>query len=257
MIATASEVTRLNILEQNRQSWNAMADTWFGSTALPVYGCLAPTEDELHLFPPLEGARVLDFGCGSGHSLRWCAAQGASDLWGVDLSDKQIENAHRLLTECGLKPHLLRMPMESLAGLPDGTFDVAYAVYAIGWTTDLDATLAGVYRALKPGGVLIFSWDHPLMHCMDVVDEQLIFSGDYTQDETFSYTQRGQPVTIQNRRLSTYINALASAGFMIDRLIEETDDETKARPAEFTSGYYAPWKARKFPLSFIIRARKV
>lgn len=247
----------MNMLEQNRQSWNAMADTWFGSTALPVYGCLAPTEDTLHLFPPLDGATVLDFGCGSGHSLRWCALHGASGLWGVDLSDRQIENAQRLMRESGLDAHLLRMPMEEMTCLPEGAFDVAYSIYAIGWTSDLDATLACVHRALRPGGTLIFSWDHPLMHCVDVLGEQLVFSGDYTQDESFSYTQRGQPVTVQNRRLSTYVNALARAGFMIDRLIEDTDDEAKLRPAEFTSGYYAPWKAQRMPLSFIIRARKV
>lgn len=45
------------VLNQNKSSWDAMADTWFGSTALPVYGCLAPTEDELHLFLDLSGKK--------------------------------------------------------------------------------------------------------------------------------------------------------------------------------------------------------
>lgn len=52
------------VLNQNKSSWDAMADTWFGSTALPVYGCLAPTEDELHLFPDLSGKKS------SGYRLR-------------------------------------------------------------------------------------------------------------------------------------------------------------------------------------------
>lgn len=46
-----------------------MADSWFGSTALPSYGCLVPSEEELQLFPALTGKKVLDIGCGSGHSL--------------------------------------------------------------------------------------------------------------------------------------------------------------------------------------------
>ena len=71
------------VLNQNKSSWDAMADTWFGSTALPVYGCLAPTEDELHLFPDLSGKKVLDIGCGSGHSLCWCGQKGAAELWGA------------------------------------------------------------------------------------------------------------------------------------------------------------------------------
>ena len=53
------------VLIQNKQSWDTMADTWFGTTALPAYGCLMPTEKELKLFPDLSGAKVLDIGCGS------------------------------------------------------------------------------------------------------------------------------------------------------------------------------------------------
>lgn len=39
-----------DVLSQNKLSWDAMADSWFGTTALPTYGCLVPTEDELMLF---------------------------------------------------------------------------------------------------------------------------------------------------------------------------------------------------------------
>ena len=31
-----------DILIQNKASWNAIADSFFGVTALPVYGCLCP-----------------------------------------------------------------------------------------------------------------------------------------------------------------------------------------------------------------------
>jgi len=71
------------VLLQKQNSWDTMADTWFGSTALPVYGCLAPTEAQLKLFPDLGDKKVLDIGCGSGHSLKWCGENGASELWGV------------------------------------------------------------------------------------------------------------------------------------------------------------------------------
>lgn len=245
------------ILIQNKQSWDAMADSWFGTTALPAYGCLIPTEDELRLFPDLCGKRVLDIGCGSGHSLKWCVVHGAVELWGLDLSTRQIENARQFLTESGYAPTLFNAPMESDCGLPTEYFDVVYSIYAIGWTVDLQTTFHNIASYLKKDGVFLFSWDHPLMHCVDVQDGQVIFNGCYLDDDVFSYIQRGNPVTIQNRKLSTYINALAKAGFMVEQLIEETDDETLARPAEFSSGYYTPYKAKKFPLSFVIKARKI
>lgn len=176
-----------DILNQNKLSWDAMADTWFGSTALPAYGCLIPTEDELRLFPNLSGKNVLDIGCGSGHSLRWCGDKGAAELWGIDLSEKQIENARKYLAENGYRPKLYDSPMEKDCGLPKAYFDMAYSIYAVGWTTDLTAAFRNIASCLKPGGVFVFSWDHLLMHCVDVVNGQLVFSGTYTEDESFSY----------------------------------------------------------------------
>lgn len=245
-----------NKLVQNKQSWDAMADSWFGTTALPTYGCLIPTEDELKLFPDLQGKKVLDIGCGSGHSLKWCGDNGAAELWGLDMSTKQIENARHFLTENGYTPTLFNSPMELDCGLPKEYFQVVYSVYAIGWTVDLQTTFHHIASYLEKDGSFIFSWDHPLMHCVDVREEQIIFEGSYLNEEEFSYNQRGNPVTLQNRKLSTYINALAGAGFRIEQLVEETDHETLTRPAEFSSGYYSPYKAKKFPLSFIIKARK-
>lgn len=245
------------ILTQNKQSWDTMADSWFGTTALPEYGCLIPTEDELKLFPDLEGKKVLDIGCGSGHSLKWCKDKGAAELWGIDISTKQIENARQFLSGNQYEARLLNSPMEADCGLPTEYFDVVYSVYAIGWTVDLQKTFNNIASYLKRGGVFIFSWEHPLMHCVEVQEEAIVFERSILHDEEFSYIQRGNPVTIIKRKISTYINTLASSGFMIERLVEETDQETLSRPAEFSSGYYSPYKAKKFPLSFIIKAKKL
>ena len=49
-----------DVREQNKRSWDAMADSWFGTTALPAYGCYIPTEERLKLFPDLRGKRGLD-----------------------------------------------------------------------------------------------------------------------------------------------------------------------------------------------------
>ena len=76
----------IDILTKNKSSWDAIADSFFGITALPKYGCLCTTEDELHLFPDLSDKNFLDIGFGSGHSLKWCGDQSPTELWGLDIS---------------------------------------------------------------------------------------------------------------------------------------------------------------------------
>lgn len=246
-----------SILSQNKSSWNTMADSWFGVTALPAYGCLCPNEDEINLFPDLNDKKVLDIGCGSGHSLKWCGDHGSTELWGLDISDRQLETAEKYLRHNAYNPKLFCSPMEQNPGLPNGYFDVVYSIYAIGWTVDLQNTFNLIASYLKPGGVFIFSWDHPFMHCIEAKNDQLIFSGSYYEAEPFTYIQRGNLVTLINRRLSDYINALSVAGFSVERVVEETDKTILERDAEFSSDYYAPSKAKRFPLSLIIKAKKL
>lgn len=244
------------LLQQNRESWNRIADEWFGSTALPVYGPLVPTEDTLQLFGDVAGKRLLDIGCGSGHSLLYHGERGAAELWGLDLSDRQLENAGRLLRGRGYAPRLFCSPMEADPGLPKGYFDFVYSIYAIGWCTDLERTFHLIASYLKPGGVFIFSWDHPILPCIELEGEKLAFASSYHEEDFYAFEKGGAPVGLYNWKLSTYINALAKAGLYVERLVEETDWEALPRDEAFSSAYYAPAKARKIPLAFVIKAIK-
>ncbi|MBR6619846.1 MAG: class I SAM-dependent methyltransferase [Clostridia bacterium] len=259
-----------DILKQNEKSWDALAESFFGVTALPQLGCSIPTEDELHLFPDLNGKSVLEMGCGSGHSLKWCAEHGAKELFGLDISNEQISTAQKLLNDSGYKCTLFRQPMEDNTNIPQNYFDVVYSIYAIGWTTDINTTIRNAASYLKQGGIYIFSWDHPLLHCVDLESvaisggnrttdkqERIIFSGNYLEEDYYTFEKNGNPLTLQNRKISTYINALADAGFAVEKVIEETSDKVLTKSAEFSSGYYADFKAKHFPLSVVFKARKL
>lgn len=242
---------------QNQNSWNMIADDWFGTTALPVYGRNIPSEDELCLFGDVAGMKILDIGFGSGHSLIYHGTRGAAELWGIDLSNKQKENAEILLKQNGYKPRLFVSPMEEDPGLPKDYFSVAYSIYALGWTIDLDTTLNLVASYLKQGGIFIFSWDHPFMRCIEAENEFLAIKRSYHDEDILHFSKGGHPVSLYNRKLSTYINALAKAGFVIENMIEEVDHRTMNAQPEFSSAYYSDYKAKLFPLSFIIKARKL
>ena len=57
-----------------------------------------------------------------------------------------------------------------------------------------------------------------------------------------------------NRKISTYINALAKAGFMVEQLVEESDDKSLNATGDVDP---KTKKAKMLPISFCIKARKL
>ena len=251
------------IVAKNKQYWNEHADLWFGTTALPKYGVKFATEDDLHFFSDVSGKKVLELCCGSGHSLKYLADKGAIELWGLDLSEKQLENAGKLLNESGYFPKLICAPMEAECGIPEEYFDYVYSIYGIGWTTDLTGTFKKVASYLKKDGIFIFSWGHPLHYCVaksyetgeDVVDNgKLVFSRSYFDESYFKMPVHDTTVTFANRKISKYVNALYDAGFIIEKMIEQTDEKTLT-DAEDKSP--KAQKAKMVPLSVCYKCRKL
>ncbi|MBU3183635.1 class I SAM-dependent methyltransferase [Clostridium estertheticum] len=245
------------ILDQNSKSWDIIAYDWFGVTALPTYGPFTPKEDELNLFEDVSGKYVLDIGCGSGHSLCYMGEKGASELWGIDISSTQIKSAKDVLNKSGYSQKLFVSPMENNPGIPLNYFDIVYSIYALGWTIDLEKTINMVSNYLKPGGIFVFSWDNPLMQCLEAKDDKIFFNRSYMEEELINMKKGGQQMSLYNWKLSTYINALSNAGMKVERLIEKTDTETLNHAANFSEKYYSAFKAKIIPMSFIIKAIKL
>lgn len=241
------------ILQTNKTYWNENADEWFGVTALPKYGVQFVTENELNLFGDVTGKTMLEIGCGSGHSLKYHADRKAGELWGLDISQKQLENAEKFLAENGHWPRLVCAAMEEECGIPQNHFDMVYSIYAIGWATDLEGVFRRIASYLKKDGVFIFSWKHPLHGCVTVEEGKLIFEKSYFDEAWFMQRVDDMETMQSNRRISTYINALTSAGFIIEKMIEQTDESTLQMKGEIDD---RSRKAQKLPLSFVFKARK-
>ncbi|HEO8422103.1 TPA: class I SAM-dependent methyltransferase [Yersinia enterocolitica] len=249
----------IDILQQNKKSWDKVAHHFNGIDALPSYGPFSQTEEELKLFEEITNKKVLDIGCGSGHSLLYMADRGASELWGIDLSEKQIETAKETLK--GIPSNLFCAAMEEEIGLPKLYFDTIYSIYAIGWTTDIASTFKLIYSYLKPGGEFIFSWDHPLYAHMQTENGQIYLQGSYQEEGLTAYPWfKGEeaPVVIPKRKMSTYINELIKAGFTIDTVIEsEVSKNFETVETEISDRYYSLYKARKFPTTMIMKAKRM
>jgi len=245
-------------LATNRSGWNKVAPLFHGRTALPEYGPLAPTEDTLTLLDEVPGSRVLELGCGSGHSLRYLAERGAQELWGIDLSPVQIGFAEETLRPFAPRVRLLESPMEENPGVPQNHFDLVLSIFGLGWTTDLGATLALVNTYLRPGGCLVVSGEHPVYSCLEWNGAQYAVSVPYFTEGPREHTSwKGVPIVIQRRTLGTFIGQIIQADLRIEAFVETAvnpaaANESHADPAR----WYSVPRASVMPTTFIIKARK-
>lgn len=92
---------------------------------------------------PRAGERILDLGCGDGALTEKIAATGAVVV-GVDASAAMIAASQAR----GLDARVMRAEQLDFRA----EFDAVFSNAALHWMKDQDAVLAGVRRALKPGG---------------------------------------------------------------------------------------------------------
>lgn len=122
---------------QGRDAWSASD---YARHARFVSDLGAPV---LELLDPQPDERILDLGCGDGALSERIAATGATVL-GVDASADMVTAARKRGIDARLADaHALEL---------EGSFDAVFSNAALHWMTRPDAVIAGVHRALKPGG---------------------------------------------------------------------------------------------------------
>lgn len=121
-----------------------MVQTW-NPTTYADNGAFVPAlgAGVLEWLNPQAGDRILDLGCGDGQLTARIDAAGA-DVVGVDASVEMVEAAKRR----GVDARVVQA--EALPYYAE--FDAVFSNAALHWVHDQDAMLAGVKRALKPGG---------------------------------------------------------------------------------------------------------
>ncbi len=239
------------ILGLNAAGWDCIGDSDWQGVALPEYGPCTASEDTLHLFGGLHNKALLEIACGDGRSLLYAARQGARELWGVDISAKQIEKARSLLREQKVRSQLFVSPMEVNPGIPFHYFDYVYSIYGIGWTMDLSKTIGLVSRYLKTNGIFIFSWDNPIVPCLAAESGRYVLARSYLSEPELTMQQSSHPLRLKNWKLSSYINCLAKHGMKVEKLLEQPH----SLPDERHNG--ADGRIAYINRSMIIKARKL
>lgn len=180
----------------------------------------------LSLLPQLSGKRVLDLGCGFGDHCRLLTDRGAKAVVGIDISQRMLEIAKKENSDPRIT--YLHMPMEEIHTLT-GSFDVVVSSLALHYVEDFEGVLRGVYSLLNPGGVFIFSQEHPVVSChaggdrwtRDEKGEKLHMNlAHYGVEGERSTTWFVDDVKKYHRTFSTIVNTLLKVGFSIEGMVE-------------------------------------
>ena len=220
--------------EETIRRWDAFADTYSknhteqGDLHKEVF--LNPTL--FSLMGELKDKQVLDAGCGEGYLSRLLSKAG-SNVTAVDYSLRMIEIAQER-TPIDLQIKYIRGNCEELTMLEDENFDVIVSNMVIQDLPNYENAFQEMYRLLVDGGSFIFSILHPCFVTpgsgweKNSSGEKLHWNVDRYFYEG-AYEQRlgdKDKVLFFHRTLTSYVDALIKAGFMIESIIEPKPSET-------------------------------
>ena len=198
--------------EHSGGSYDSIAGKYARKVDTSPHNALYERPATLSLLPPLANAAVLDAGCGPGWYAEYLLSQGAT----VTSIDYNAEFVALTRARVGDRATVIQADLtEPLRFAGDGQFDLIVCPlvmhYLKGWTP----TLREFHRVLRPHGVLVFSTHHPFMDWKQFEQEDY-FAVTLLEDE---WRDVGI-IHFYRRPLTAISQAVADAGFVIERLLE-------------------------------------
>jgi ubiquinone/menaquinone biosynthesis C-methylase UbiE len=101
--------------------------------------------------------RIIDIGCGFGHSFEELAKRFSPEfILGLDADPGLFDRANDAAKQCACEVRLHADNAASI-GLPDETFDIVFCHQTFHHIVEQEAAMAEFFRILKPGGILLFA----------------------------------------------------------------------------------------------------
>jgi len=244
-----------------RDSWNKISPHYQESAQIPAdfahYGPHCPNEDQLQLVGDVKGKHILEIGCGGGQCSIAFARRGAIAT-GIDLSDAQLEHARQLAAKHNAKINFMQGNIEDLPGIQAKSWDVVFSAYALCYVENLPRCFDEVYRVLKPGGLFVFSLDHPFWDCISDDDMRIINSYHATGPAEWDWNFPKENVYSRMRsfhhKVGDWYRMLTAAGFEVLEILEPEPVEVGS--GSDWGGDYAPERQRMVPATIIWKVKK-
>ncbi len=183
------------------------------------------------LLPDLHGKSVLDMGCGFGDACQEYVRFGATSVVGIDISEKMLAVARSRNSSGPIE--YLQLNMMSIPTL-GRRFDVVTSSLAVHYVEDFHRLVEIVGDCLNPGGVFLFSQEHPLTTApIQGVSFQKEPDGGSSAYLLADYGRPGfrsvkwfvENVEKYHRMFSEIINTLVECGFIVEAMKEPLPDD--------------------------------
>jgi len=178
------------------------------------------------LLPDVKCKAVLDLGCGFGGNCLDFVKMGAVEVLGIDISQKMLELAAKENAHDRIKYRL--MAMEEINAITT-TYDLVFSSLAIHYAADFPKLVRDVHNLLNPGGVFLFSQEHPLCTA-PIAGPQWLKGKNGTKIAGYvsDYLDSGQrrikwldeEIVKYHRCFSDIVNVLTGNRFVLEKIIE-------------------------------------
>lgn len=137
-------------------------------------------------------------------------------MTGIDVSTEMLRYAsrHEAADPCGIT--YVQGNAQDLNEFGDASFDGVLCHMALMDIPELAPTIQSVARVARAGGWFVFSIVHPAYHPHVQILSDYLLDHRYLKQRPVDWL----PKHAYHRPLATYVNALAQAGFRIERLTE-------------------------------------
>lgn len=218
--------------KQNEMAWDKLSKHYQQSRRISLqnvhYGAYAPGENQLRIIGDVSGLDILEIGCGGGQNSIILKKQGANSVIGIDQSENQLKYARTLAATLDIHVKFLKMDMEDMSELEDGSFDLILSSHAMNYASDIKRVFEECNRLLRNSGRLVTCLSHPLWVVLESVLTKNDPSGlvNYFEgiDDIWDWEfAPGEPIATfhsKSWRLEHIINGLIEKGFEIERFEE-------------------------------------